>query len=60
MTKVFCDICKKEIECDSEASEYKMKRLTHSFHGSWWVRMTVHKDCWRELCKSIVEKKEKN
>lgn len=30
MTKVFCDICKKEIECDSEASEYKMKRLTHS------------------------------
>lgn len=25
MTKVFCDICKKEIECDSEASEYKMK-----------------------------------
>lgn len=53
MTKVFCDICKKEIECDSEASEYKMKRLTHSFHESWWVRMTVHKDCWRALCKSI-------
>jgi hypothetical protein len=25
---------------------------------SWWVRMTVHKDCWRELCKSIAEKKE--
>lgn len=60
MTKVFCDICKKEIECDCEASEYKVKRLTHSFHESWWVRMTVHKDCWRELCKSIAEKKEKN
>lgn len=50
----------KEIECDCEASEYKVKRLTHSFHESWWVRMTVHKDCWRELCKSIAEKKEKN
>lgn len=58
MTKVFCDICKKAIECDREASEYKVKRLTHSFRESWWVRMTVHKDCWRELCKSIAEKKE--
>lgn len=45
MTKVFCDICKKEIECDSEGSEYKVKRLTHSFRGSWWVRLTVHKEC---------------
>ena len=30
MTKVFCDICKKEIEYDGEGSEYKVKRLTHS------------------------------
>lgn len=42
-----------------EASEYKIKRLTHSFHESWWVRLTVHKDCWRELCKSIAEKEKK-
>lgn len=56
MTKVFCDICKKEIECDSEASEYKMKRLTHSFRESWWVRMTVHKDCWRERGNSDAQK----
>lgn len=48
----------KEIECDSEASEYKVKRLTHSFRGSWWVRLTVHKDCWRALCKSIAERGE--
>ena len=59
MTKNFCDICKKEI-CDrSEASEYMVKRLTHSFHESWWVRLMVHKDCWRALCKSIAEKEEK-
>lgn len=27
MTKCFCDICKKEIECSSEASEYKMQEV---------------------------------
>ena len=51
-----CDICSKEIENSSEASEYKVKRLTHLSGESWWAPLTVHNKCWRELCKSIAEK----
>ncbi len=58
MIKYICDICKKEIECDSEGSEYKVKKLAHSFRKSWWVPLMVHNDCWRALCKSIAEKEE--
>ena len=58
MTKYFCDICKKKIERISEASEYKVKRHEYRFYGSWWVRLMVHNDCWRALCKSIAEKGE--
>lgn len=55
-TKYVCDICNKEIENSSEASEYKVKRLTHLSGESWWVPLMVHNKCWRELCKSIAEK----
>lgn len=55
-TKYVCDICSKEIENSSEASEYKVKRLTHISGESWWVPLMVHNKCWRELCKSIAEK----
>ena len=55
-TKYVCDICNKQIEYSSEASEYKVKRLTHLSGESWWVPLMVHNKCWRELCKSIAEK----
>ena len=55
-TKYVCDICSKEIENSSEASEYKVKRLTHLSGESWWVPLMVHNNCWRELSKSIAEK----
>lgn len=55
-TRYICDICNKEIEHISEASEYKVKRLAHLANESWWVPLMVHNTCWRELCKSIIEK----
>lgn len=55
-TRYVCDICSKEIEHSSEASEYKVKRITHLSGESWWVPLMVHNNCWRELCKSIAEK----
>ena len=55
-TRYVFNICNKEIENSSEASEYKMKRLTHLSDVSWWVLLMIHNKCWRELCKSIAEK----
>ena len=34
-TRYVCDICSKEIEHSSEASEYKVKRITHLSGESW-------------------------
>ena len=55
-TRYVCDICNKEIENSSEASEYKVKRFTLLSGESWWVPLMVHNNCQRELCKRIAEK----
>ena len=55
-TRYVFNICNKEIEHSSEASEYKVERLTHLSGESWWVPLMIHNKCWRELYKSIAEK----
>lgn len=58
MTKEFCDICGKEITDYSHASEFKIKKRVHSWHESWWQRLTVHTSCWIDLCEKIKKEKE--
>ena len=57
MTKEFCDICGGEITNWSEASKFKLKKRVYSWHESWWERLTVHTDCWEDLCEKIGERK---
>lgn len=58
MTKEFCDICGKEITNLDAASEFKLKKLEHSWHEHWWTRLNVHNECWVDLCKLIKQKRE--
>ena len=53
MIKHFCDICGKEIEDADKASHFKVKKEVLSWYDSWWERMYVHIDCWRDMCKYI-------
>ena len=53
MTKEFCDICGEEITNWSEVSKFKIKKRVYSWHESWWERMTVHTDCWEDLCETL-------
>lgn len=45
MIKVFCDICGRPIDTYKNVSEFKLKKAVHSFHESWWTRLTVHNAC---------------
>ena len=58
MTKEFCDICGKEIINLDTASEFKLKKLEHSWHEYWWTRLNVHNERWTDLCKLIKQKRE--
>ena len=60
MTKVFCDICGKEITDWEKASEFKLKKKEYSWHESWWERLTVHADCWIDLRNILKKKAEEN
>ena len=60
MTKEFCDICGKEITDYSKASYFKIKKRVFSWQEAWWERMTVHTECWEELCKQIERKNNEN
>ena len=55
MTKEFCDICGKEITDLDTASEFKLKKLEHSWYEYWWTSLTVHNECWVDLCKLIKQ-----
>lgn len=55
MTKEFCDICGRPIETHKNVSEFKLKKVVHTWGQSWWIRLTVHNACWKELCKRIAE-----
>ena len=55
MTKEFCDICGRPIETYKNVSEFKLKKAVHIWGESWWIRLTVHNACWKELCKRIAE-----
>lgn len=60
MTKIFCDICGKEINNLREMSQYKMKKLELSFFPEFrWEHLTVHKNCWRDLAELIAERRTK-
>ena len=50
MTKEYCDICGKEINLKDNDSWYKMKKLTFSWHESWWEKLHVHNECWKDIC----------
>ena len=56
MNKTFCDICGRDIQ-ESSASRYKIKKLEHSFHESWWERLDVHDKCWRDLAMIIKKQR---
>lgn len=53
MIKYFCDICGKEITDLDSASEFKLKKRVHSWHESWWERISVHTSCWENICEKI-------
>ena len=55
MTKEFCDICGRPIETHKNVSEFKLKKAVHIWGESWWIRLTVHNACWKELCKRITD-----
>ena len=55
MTKVFCDICGRPIETYKNVSEFKLKKVVHTWDESRWIWLTVHNACWRELCKQIAD-----
>ena len=55
MTKEFCDICGRPIETHKNVSEFKLKKVVHTWGENWWIRLTVHNACWKELCKRIAE-----
>lgn len=58
MTKEFCDICGKEITNLDTVSVFKLKKLEYSWQEFWWARLTVHNECWVDLCKLIKQKRE--
>ena len=58
MTKVFCDICGKEIRDWKTASKFKIKRRFCSWHETWWEKMSVHTNCWLDLCDILKKKAE--
>lgn len=45
MTKEFCDICGRPIETYKNVSEFKLKKVVHTWGQSWWIRLTVHNAC---------------
>lgn len=55
MIKEFCDICGRPIETYKNVSEFKLKKVVRTWGKSWWIRLTVHNACWKELCKRIAD-----
>lgn len=56
MTRTFCDICGDEIYFDGEAEHCKVKtrhERCDTFLRYHWEKLTVHRECWRNLCKEI-------
>ena len=58
MIKEFCDICGREITNLDTVCEFKLKKLEHSWYEYWWTGLTVHNECWADLCKLIKQKRE--
>lgn len=56
MAKTYCDICGEEITDLESAGEFKLKKLSYSWHEYWWERLTVHTKRWVDLCGYIKNK----
>lgn len=57
MIKEFCDICGEPLSAgDGRYTRYKLKREWNLWFESGWERLTVHNECWEEMCKLIKEK----
>lgn len=47
MTKEFCDICGRSIETHKNVSEFKLKKVVHTWGESWWQK-TYRSQCLLE------------
>lgn len=58
MTREYCDICGRAI-IGTDCAQYKIKKRSWLIFGwSGWENLLVHKNCWREMCKIVEQKKE--
>ena len=49
-------MCGKEITCNTQHSEYKIKKHIHLFDGSWWTMLNVHDECVEKLYNAVKSK----
>lgn len=57
MTKQFCDICGRELQ-GHEGDRYKIKK--YHWCENRWKRLSVHAECWKDLCMEIAKRREDN
>ena len=60
MTKIFCDLCGKEIKpCEDVC--YKVKKMQCSIlqFPPTWAELECHEDCWKNLCAMLDDIKTK-